>query len=130
MGTCVHDMEAPVPKQIIDMLPDWYYNNTYPQDGALHWVSVNSDYKLTELSFFKVTTNKMSEYPDYAYILFDDICNIIGPSDEWPEGILKLFWSRNVKHWDHFMLCAFVAVNGLNPEVFFRMGWCYSNGEM
>ena len=66
----------------------------------------------------KVTTNKMSEFPDYAYILFDDICNIIGPSDEWPEGILKLFWSRNVKHWDCFMLCTFVAVNGLNPKVF------------
>ena len=40
--------------------------------------------------FLKVRTNKMLEYPDYAYILFDDICDIIGPSDEWPEGILKL----------------------------------------
>ena len=36
----------------------------------------------------------MSEIPDYAYILFDDICEIIGPSDEWPEGILKLFWQK------------------------------------
>ena len=72
----------------------------------------------------------MLEYPDYAYILFDDICDIIGPSDEWPEGILKLFWSRNVKHWDCFMLCVFVAVNGLNSEVFLEWVDCYSNGKM
>ena len=36
--------------------------------------------------------------PDYAYILFDDICDIIGPSNEWPEKILKLFWTQNVTH--------------------------------
>ena len=33
----------------------------------------------------------MADYPDYAYILFDDICKIIGPSDEWPKRILELF---------------------------------------
>ena len=59
-----------------------------------------------------------SEYPDYAYILFDDICDIIGPSEQWPKKILELFWSRNVGHWDRFMLCTFVVVNGLNPEFF------------
>ena len=51
-------MEAAVPKQIIDMLPDWYYNNTYPQDGVLHWVSVNSDYKLTDLSSLRSQQTK------------------------------------------------------------------------
>ena len=57
-------------------------------------------------------------FPDYAYILFDDICDIIGASDNWPERILKLFWTRNISHWERFMLCTFVVVNGLNPEVF------------
>ena len=61
---------------------------------------------------------KNSEYPDYAYILFDDICDIIGPSEQWPKKILELFWSQNVGHWDRFMLCTFVVVNGLNPEIF------------
>ena len=63
----------------------------------------------------------MADIPDFAYILFDDICDIIGPSEEWPEGFLKLFWTRNLKHWDRFVLCCFIAVNGLNPEVF--MEW-------
>ena len=43
----------------------------------------------------------MAEIPDFAYI-FDNICDIIGPSNEWPEGILKLFWTKNLKHWDRF----------------------------
>ena len=60
----------------------------------------------------------MASLPDYAWILFDDICDIIGPSEQWPKKILDLFWPRNVKHLNRFILCAFVAVNGLNPEVF------------
>ena len=56
--------------------------------------------------------------PDYALILFDDICDIVGPSEEWPSVIRELFWSPNVTHNNHLKLCAFVAVNGLNPEVF------------
>ena len=60
----------------------------------------------------------MADYPDYAYILFDNICDIIGPSDEWPKRILELFWSREIKHWDHFVLSAFVVINGLNPDMF------------
>ena len=60
----------------------------------------------------------MSDIPDYAFILFDDICDIIGPSSEWPEKILKLSWTPNVKHWDKFILLTFVVVNGLNPKIF------------
>ena len=56
--------------------------------------------------------------PDYAYMLFNNICDIIGPSNEWPEKILKFFWTQNVKHWDRFILTTFVVVNGLNPEIF------------
>ena len=70
-----------------------------------------------------------SEYPDYAYIIFDDICDIIGPSEQWPKKIFELFWSRNVVHWDRFMLCTFIVVNGLNPEIFLK--WidvtCFNN---
>ena len=61
---------------------------------------------------------KMAEIPDYSYILFDDICDIIGPSDEWPLSILKMFWRPNSRHWERFILCTFVAVNGLNHEIF------------
>ena len=60
----------------------------------------------------------MSSPPDYAWILFDDICDIIGHADEWPSNIRQLFWSGNVTHFNRLKLCDFVAVNGLNPEVF------------
>ena len=38
------------------------------------------------------------EIPDFAYILFDDICDVVGLSDEWPLGILKIFWRPNTSH--------------------------------
>ena len=60
------------------------------------------------------------EILDYAYILFDNICDVVGPSDEWPLGILKIFWRPNSSHWERFILCTFVAVNGLNPEMFYE----------
>ena len=60
----------------------------------------------------------MAEFPDYAYILWDDICDIIGDSENWPTKIKKLFWSKNVKHFEKLMLCAFCYVNGLSLEVF------------
>ena len=28
-----------------------------------------------------------NQIPDYAYILFDDMCDVVGPSDKWPLGI-------------------------------------------
>ena len=36
----------------------------------------------------------MAEFPDYAYILWDDICDIIGDSENWPNKIKKLFGPR------------------------------------
>ena len=53
--------------------------------------------------------------------MFDDICDIVGPSEEWPSVIRELFWQPNVTHANWMRLCAFVVVNGLNPEVF--MEW-------
>ena len=62
-----------------------------------------------------------ADIPDYAYILFDDICDIIGPAEEWPVVIRTLFWTPGVTHFNRMKLCAFVVVNGLHPEVF--MEW-------
>ena len=59
--------------------------------------------------------------PDYAYILFDDICDIIGPADEWPTVIRTLFWTPSCTHWNRTKVTAFAVVNGLHPEVF--MEW-------
>ena len=56
--------------------------------------------------------------PDYAFILFDNICDIIGPAEEWPTVIRNLFWSPSVTHFNRLKLAAFVVVNGLHPEVF------------
>ena len=108
-------MDAPVPEQVVNTLPAWYYNNTYLLEGQLKRVSF-SDYILFTVKV--VVTLKMAEIFDYTYILFDDICNIIGPSDEWPVSILKMFWRPNTRHWERFILCTFVAVNGLNSDIF------------
>ena len=114
-GPCCHPMDRPVPDKVVNCLPAWYYKNTYPPQGQLKRVSF-SDYILFIVKV--VVTLKMADIPDYAFILFDDICDIIGPSDEWPLSILKMFWRPNTRHWERFILCTFVAVNGLNPEVF------------
>ena len=59
----------------------------------------------------------MAEFPEYAYILWDNICDIVGDSENWPTKIKKLFWSKNVRHFERLM-CAFCYINGLNPVVF------------
>ena len=38
-GPCCHQMDAPVPKEVVNTLPAWYYNNTYPLEGQLKRVS-------------------------------------------------------------------------------------------
>ena len=55
---------------------------------------------------------------DYAFILWDDICDIIWDSDKWPTKIRKIFQTKNETHFNRFILCAFVYISGLNPEVF------------
>ena len=62
-----------------------------------------------------------SGIPHYAYLLFDDICDIIGPADEWPTVIRNLFWTPACNHWNRMKLVAFIVVNGLHPELF--MDW-------
>ena len=55
------------------------------------------------------------------YILWTDLQDIIGKANLWPLKIRKLFWTRNVKHFDRLLIAAFAYVNGLNPVVF--MEW-------
>lgn len=52
------------------------------------------------------------------YTLWTDIQEIVGPAKRWPHKIRKLFWTKNIRHFDRIILSAFVYVNGLNPDVF------------
>ena len=59
----------------------------------------------------------MPEIPDYAYILWDDIQDIIGPVNIWPKSMIRLFWKPNLSHMERLKVAAFTIINGLNPEV-------------
>ena len=48
------------------------------------------------LGLFKVVAKWKTFWT--IHILFDDICDAVGPSDEWPLSILKLFCKSNVRH--------------------------------
>ena len=56
------------------------------------------------------------------YLQWTLIQDIIGPANLWPHKIRELFWKKNLKHFHRIIVCAFVYVNGLNPELFFE--WC------
>ena len=45
---------------------------------------------------------------------------VLGEVKLWPERIRKMFWTKNLCHWDMIVLIAFVEVNGLNPVIFFK----------
>ena len=97
-GPCCHQMDASVPSDVVNRLLNWCYDNTYPLEGQLKWVS---DFQLHSRTV--QCCSQMEEILDYAYILFYDKYNIIGPSDEWPLSILKLFWRPHTKHWERFI---------------------------
>ena len=46
------------------------------------------------------------------------IQDIIGPAHLWPSNIRYLFWKKNLVHFERIITCAFVWVNGLNPDTF------------
>ena len=48
--------------------------------------------------------------------------DLIGEAKLWPKNIRKLFWKKNVKYFERFMLCLFVYINGLQQDIF--IGWC------
>lgn len=60
------------------------------------------------------------------YQLWRDIEDQIGPAGAWPRNIRRLFWEKNVVHWQRIILATFVYVNGLNPVVF--MEWATLRG--
>ena len=51
------------------------------------------------------------------YRLWTSIQDIIGPAPQWPHLIRRLFWTKNLKHWDRILVCTFCFINGLNPLV-------------
>jgi len=53
-----------------------------------------------------------------VYQLWIDIQDQIGDATQWPHTIRRLFWTRNINHWERILLCTFCWVNGLNPVVF------------
>ena len=52
------------------------------------------------------------------YLLWSGIQEIIGPATHWPYLIRRLFWTRNLNHFQRLFVCSFVFVNGLNPVIF------------
>ena len=44
--------------------------------------------------------------------------DIIGPANQWPYRVRRLFWTKHIQHWDRLVICAFVYVNRLNPDIF------------
>ena len=56
----------------------------------------------------------------HIYNLWCTIQDIIGPATEWPHAIRRLFWTQNLQHFSRILLCAFVYVNGLNPDILYE----------
>ena len=49
-----------------------------------------------------------------------EILDIIGPVRNWPPKMRNLFFTRDLTHYQRLKVCAFVYVNGLNPEMFYE----------
>ena len=55
------------------------------------------------------------------YLLWRDITEIyLGPARDWPKSIRNLFWTRNLKQFQRFLIFTFVYINPLPREVFFQ----------
>ena len=52
--------------------------------------------------------------------LWLDIQDIVGPVRKWPPKMRNLFFTGHLSHYERLKVCAFVYVNGLNPEMFFE----------
>ncbi len=53
---------------------------------------------------------------DKYYTAWLEIQDLIGPASHWPKKIRKLFWTKNVKHFDRLLISAFAYNNGLCVE--------------
>ena len=62
------------------------------------------------------------------YEKWTELQDLLGDAKLWPKKIRRLFWTKNVKHFDRIILSSFVFVNGLNPVIFLEwvelMGLC------
>ena len=67
-------------------------------------------------------SNYKPDIPDHVYLLWDDICEVIGDPEKWPSVMRTLFWDPNIGHWNRMKICAFVVVNGLHPQYFMDWG--------
>ena len=52
--------------------------------------------------------------------LWLEFLDIIGPVQNWPPKMRNLFFTRDLTHYQCLKVCAFVYVNGLNPEMFYE----------
>lgn len=65
------------------------------------------------------------------FLQWSSIQDIVGDAKKWPVMIRRLFWTKNLTHFQRILVSAFVFVNGLNPVVFLDwvdlMGLCRDN---
>ena len=54
------------------------------------------------------------------YEILMSVQDIIGPAYLWPINIRRYFWTANLTHFQRILVCTFVYVNGLNPEIFMQ----------
>ena len=52
--------------------------------------------------------------------LWEDIQDIIGPVKKWPPKMREMWFKSELDHFQRLKVCAFVFVNGLNPDIFFE----------
>jgi hypothetical protein len=57
-----------------------------------------------------------------VFSLWSDIQDAIGPCQNWPFEIRKLFWTAKINNWQRCKLVNFSYVNGLHPDIFKE--WC------
>ena len=48
------------------------------------------------------------------------ITELVGPAKLWPPRVRRLFWTKNIVHFDRFLVCCFAWVNGLDPKILFE----------
>lgn len=68
-----------------------------------------------------------------TYRMWLEIQDVIGNASLWPRCIRRLFWKKNLRHFERVLVGTFIWVNGLNPDVFiewaFRIGCLVPNSS-
>lgn len=70
----------------------------------------------------------MSTHGRQVYEAWLVLQDLMGSAKKWPKVIRRIFWTKNLKHWNRILLCTFCYVNGLNPVLLIEwvelMGLC------